>query len=95
MLVQFLHPGSHVERPDGREREAALFAPGKKPAACPGIGSARVRITDIGGEEFDIAPARVIAAISDQRWQRAGRGFNPNPAVEGCENRRICSNAMT
>ena len=21
--------------------------------------------------------------------------FNPNPAVEGCENRRICSNAMT
>jgi hypothetical protein len=26
-----------------------------------------VRITDIGGEEFDIAPASVVAEVRDQR----------------------------
>jgi hypothetical protein len=30
MLVQFLHPGGYVERPDGHKREAALLAPGEE-----------------------------------------------------------------
>ena len=41
-LLQLVHPGRHVERPDGREREAALLAPGEEPAARAGIGAARV-----------------------------------------------------
>ncbi len=40
-------------RPDRRERQAALFAPGEEPGACPGIGAARVRVADVGGEELE------------------------------------------
>ena len=40
-----------------REREAALLAPGEEPAAGAGIGPARVVVVDVGGEEFDVAPA--------------------------------------
>jgi hypothetical protein len=61
LRLQTLDIGRDVKRPDRGERQAALFAPGKKPAARPGIGSARVRITDIGGEEFDIAPRGFVA----------------------------------
>jgi Flp pilus assembly CpaF family ATPase len=31
--VQLLHPGRHVERPDGGGRQATMLAPGKEPAA--------------------------------------------------------------
>jgi hypothetical protein len=41
VLLQLLHPGGHVERPDGGEREAAIFAPGEEPAARPGVSPAR------------------------------------------------------
>ena len=44
-------------RPDRRRRQAAILAPAEKPVAGPGIGAARVRVADVGGEEFDVAPA--------------------------------------
>jgi hypothetical protein len=50
MLVQFLYPGSHVERPDRREREAALFAPGEESTAGTSVGTARVVVGNIGGK---------------------------------------------
>ncbi len=37
-----------------------MSQPGEKPAACARIGPARVRVADIGGEEFDVAPARLL-----------------------------------
>ena len=42
-----------------------MFAPGKEPGARPGIGAARVGVANVGGEEFDITPARVIADVGD------------------------------
>jgi hypothetical protein len=66
-LLQVFHPGGHVERPNGREREPAIFAPGEKPAAGARIGPPRVVVVDVGGEEFDIAPAGLVAAgIGDE-----------------------------
>ena len=35
--------------------------------AGPGIGSACVRVADVGGEEFDRAPGGFLAEIGDQR----------------------------
>jgi hypothetical protein len=54
-------------RPDRRWHQASVFAPRKEPAARTRIGSAGVRVADIGGEEFDIAPRRCVAEIDDQR----------------------------
>ena len=60
-LLQLVHPGRHIERPDGGERQPALFAPGEEPAAGAGVGPARVVVVDVGGEEFDVAPAGLVA----------------------------------
>src|ERR1700722_8469284 len=67
MLLQFLHPGSHVERLDRREREAALLAPGEEPTAGTSVGTARVVVGDIGGKKFDAAPAGLVAQGGDHR----------------------------
>jgi len=48
-------------RPDRRERQAALVAPGEEADARPGIGTARVGVANVGGEEFDVAPGGQIA----------------------------------
>jgi hypothetical protein len=37
-------------------RQAAAIAPGEEPAARPRIGAPCIRVADVGGEEFDIAP---------------------------------------
>jgi hypothetical protein len=63
MRLQLLYIGGDVVRADGREREAALLAPAEELAARPGIGPARVRVADIRGEEFDIAPAGLVAEV--------------------------------
>ena len=81
MLIQFLHPGRHVERPDGREREVTLLAPGEEPAAGAGVSPARVVVVDVGGEEFDVAPAGGIAGGGDERraglwWGLFGHGIS-------------------
>ena len=65
-------------RPDRRRRQASVFAPGEEPAACARVGPARVRVADIGGEEFDIAPRRRVTEIGDQRRHDIRR-----PLVEG------------
>ena len=80
--LQFLHPGGHVERPNGREREAALLAPGEEPAASAGVSPARVVVVDVGGEEFDIAPAGLIAEIGDERRHYIGVGRDGERARE-------------
>jgi hypothetical protein len=67
VLLQALYIGRDVVRADGRKCQAALLAPGEEPGAHPGIGSTCMRVADIRGEEFDIAPARIIADVGDQR----------------------------
>src|SRR5205807_654504 len=47
--------------------QAAVVAPGKKPIACACVSSAGTRVTDVGGEKFDVAPRGLVAEIGDQR----------------------------
>ena len=56
------------------ERQAALFAPGEEPAAGAGISAARVGIVDVGGEEFDVAPAGDVVFVSDEDRHYLGVG---------------------
>jgi hypothetical protein len=65
LVLQALDICSDIEWPDRGQCEAAMFAPGKEPGARPGIGAARVGVANVGGEEFDITPARVIADVGD------------------------------
>jgi hypothetical protein len=67
VLLQLLHPSRHVERANGREREATIFAPGEEPGAGSGISPARVVVVDVGGEELDVAPAGCVAKIGNER----------------------------
>jgi hypothetical protein len=53
-------------RADRCRRQAAPFAPGEEFSARSGIGPPRVRVADLGSEEFDIAPAGLVAEIGDQ-----------------------------
>src|SRR6266851_9173535 len=50
-------------------RRAAAATPG-----CPVVGLARVRVAEVGGEEFDEAAAGVRAARGDHR-RHGGTGF--------------------
>ena len=71
LLAGFDIPG-HVDGPDCRQSQAAFIAPGKKLLACARVGSPRVRIADVGGEEFDVAPGGRVAGVSDQRRHKMG-----------------------
>ena len=73
-LLQLLYPGRNIERPDDREPESALLAPGEEPITRAGVGPARVVIVDVGGEELDIAPAGLVAEIGDERRHYIGVG---------------------
>ena len=42
--------------------------------AGPRIGPARVRVADVGGEEFDVAPGGLFAGVGDQRRHEMGVG---------------------
>jgi hypothetical protein len=65
-LLPGLYIGRYVERPDCHQRQAAVLAPGEELAARPSIGAARVGVADMGGEEVDIAPRRLVAGRSDK-----------------------------
>jgi hypothetical protein len=56
-----------VMRPDRRRHQAGFLAPGKEPIAGAGISAARVRVADVGGEEFDIASGSFVTEVGDQR----------------------------
>lgn len=74
VLAQVFDPGCHIDRPDGREREATIVAPCEKCPACAGVSTARVRVLDVGGEEFDVAPAGGAAGMGDERRHYIGVG---------------------
>ena len=66
-LLECLDISGDIERPDRGQRQAAIVAPGEELAAGPRIGPARVRVADVGGEEFDVAPGGLLAGVGDQR----------------------------
>ena len=47
--------------------KTGLIAPVEEFSSRPVVGSARIRVADVGGEEFDEAAAGVRAARGDQR----------------------------
>jgi hypothetical protein len=65
--LQLLDVGGDIVRPDRSEPQTTVVAPAEIPVACPETGPAGVRVADIGGEEFDIAPSGLVAEIGDQR----------------------------
>ena len=67
-------PGALNARPTGSEYEPAVLAPDEKAPADPRIGAARVRVADVGGEEFHIAPACPFARLGgDRGYELVGR----------------------
>jgi hypothetical protein len=73
-LLERLYIGGDIMRPDRRQRQAVVVTPGEEPGASPRIGAPRIRVADVGGEEFDIAPAGGIAGGGDQRRIKKRQG---------------------
>ena len=74
VLLHEFDIAGYVIGPDGWQGEAARLAPGEKMTAGAGVGSAGVRVADVGGEEFNIAPARLLAGVGDQRRNQRAAG---------------------
>ena len=55
-LLERLYISGDIERPDRGQRQPLMLAPGEELATGPRVSTARVRVADIGGEEFDVAP---------------------------------------
>lgn len=72
--------GGDIMGPDrGGHQAAAVLAPAKEPVAGPSVCPARVRVADVRGEEFDVAPGSFVAEIGDQR--RLARRCAPSRAI--------------
>jgi hypothetical protein len=56
-LLERLYIGGDIERSDRWQRQAAIFAPREEPAARSRISAPCIRVADVGGEEFHVAPA--------------------------------------
>ena len=69
-----LYIGGDIMRPDRRQRQAALVAPGEEADARTSVSAARIRVADVDGEEFDVAPGGRVAGVGDQRRHQAGVG---------------------
>src|SRR5262249_33106890 len=66
-----LDPGCAVHRLHAGDRwHAGIVAPGQKFLRRPRIGAARVRIADVGREEFEKAHRRALAGGGDEGRQR-------------------------
>ncbi len=63
-----LDPGGDVQRLHGRDRRhAMILAPGQEVGHGAAVGAARVRVADVGGEEFKEAERGALAGSGDQR----------------------------
>ena len=66
-----LDPGCDMHRLDGGDRRHAdARAPAEEFIGGAGIGPARVRVADVGGEEFKEAHRGALARGGDERRQR-------------------------
>jgi hypothetical protein len=67
-----LDPGGDVHRLHGGDRRhAGARAPGQEFIGRAGVGAARVRVADVGREEFEEAHAGALAGRGDEGGQRA------------------------
>ena len=64
--------------------DAAVFAPGEKITHRSSVGLARVRIADIGDEEFEEPFRSGFTFIGDQPRNRGGTTAT-NPSIFGCD----------
>jgi hypothetical protein len=55
-----LYIGGDIVRPDRRQRQAALLAPGEEGLARAAVSPAGVGVADVRGEEIDVAPGRGV-----------------------------------
>jgi hypothetical protein len=80
-LLERLYIGGDIVRPHRRQRQPAAVA-GEEPGARPRTGASRVRVADVGGKEFAMAPAGSVAG--DQRRHQVEFGIG-----RGCELGRL------
>jgi hypothetical protein len=71
-LLETLYISGDIERPDGRQRQSAILAPAEEPAARLRVGASRVWVENVGGGEFDKAPAGGFAGVGDKRRHQDG-----------------------
>ena len=71
--AQLLDPGGDMDRPDRRQAQAHLPAPGEEAPGGAGVGGAGVRVADPGGEELDVADGSALAGGCHQGRQMGGR----------------------
>jgi hypothetical protein len=82
LKLQLLYINGDIVRPDCRRRLAVIVAPREKPVAGSGIGPARVRVADIDGDKFDVAPGGFFAEIGDQRRdERSAPAAQARPGI--------------
>ena len=76
MLARLLlDPGRDVKRLHGGDRwHPLLVAPGQKLRHGAAVGPARVRVADVGREEFQEAKRGALAGGGDQRRPICGKG---------------------
>src|SRR5438552_6505734 len=65
-----LNPSCNMDRLDaGDRRDASVAAPGQEFRRGAVVGSPRVRVADVGREEFEEAHRGTLASPGDKRWQ--------------------------
>ena len=84
-LLERLNISCDNDRPDRGPRRAAIFAPDEELGAGRCVSSARVRVADIRGEEFDVAPGGFFAFGADElrdKMAAVGQGVSA-PGLRG------------
>ena len=70
--TELLDIAGNMHRLDGAELvKAHSLAPAEEFSDSPGVGRPGIGIADIGGEEFQIPPARLLTGLSDDDRYRA------------------------
>jgi hypothetical protein len=73
-LLERLYISGNIERPDRGQLQPAPFSPRKELDTRSSIGTAGVRVADIGGEKFDVALGGRVAGVGDQRRHQVAVG---------------------
>ena len=68
-VAEFLSVGGNDDGFEQVERESLSLAPNTELSDGAGVGSARVPVADVGGEELDEAARGIIASGGDESWQ--------------------------
>ena len=76
MVLVRVHGGGACSGAAGSaQRQPTAVAPREETRAAPRIGTPGVRVADVGGEEFDVAPGGLVAELGDERGHSIGVGL--------------------